>query len=262
MTDDKDIKTSLNSYETISLDELNGDSFMDRIEIKYLFPVNKIGELIRLMQENYKVLEIKQTRALPYITTYLDTTDFFFYNQHIRGKLARYKIRHRRYEINGDSFLEIKMKTNKGRTLKWRVENIYEPGVYNNNAEKLMDMYLTVESSLLNPSLTTRFNRITMVGKKTDERLTIDYNINFTDPVTGSYTEMPYLGVIEMKKTGFSLRSQFNSLAKSLYIYPEGFSKYCTGNAILKPGLKTNMIKPKILLLKSIENEYIKSRRN
>jgi hypothetical protein len=262
MIDDDDIKVVLKDFETISLSELNGDSFMDRIEIKYLFPVNKIGELIRLMKDNYKLLEIKQTRALPYITTYMDTTDYFFYNQHIRGEFARHKIRHRRYEINGDSFLEIKMKTNKGRTLKWRVENDFQPGVYNNDAEELIDMHLTVESSLLTPSLTTRFKRITAVGKETEERLTIDYNIDFTDPLTGSYIEMPYLGVIEMKKTGFSHRSPFNSLAKSLYIYPEGFSKYCTGNAILKPRLKTNMLKPKILLLKSIENEYIQSCRN
>jgi hypothetical protein len=112
---------------------------------------------------------------------------------------------------------------------------------------------------MLSPSLVNRFNRITVIGKDTDERITLDYNIDFTDPENDAYTELPYLGVIEMKKLGYSQSSPFNSIAKSLNIYPEGFSKYCTGNAILKTGLKTNMVKQKILLLNKIENDYIKS---
>jgi hypothetical protein len=259
MIDDSDIKNALIDLNPVSLQEINSLSMMDRVEVKYIFPVNKMSALIRLLKDNYRVLEIKNTRALPYNTTYLDTSDYLFYNQHTRGEFSRHKIRYRRYEINGDSFLEIKMKTNKKRIIKWRIENSFEPGVYNEDAEDLIGLYLPVSSSLLSPSLINRFNRITVIGKETDERITLDYNINFTDPNSGSYTEMPYLGVIEMKKTGFSQCSPFNSIAKSLNIYPEGFSKYCTGNAILKTGLKTNMIKPKILLLNKIENEYIKS---
>jgi len=142
------------------------------------------------------------------------------------------------------------------------VESIFEPGVYDSDAEKLIGAFLPVKSSVLRTSLINRFNRITVIGKDTDERITLDYNISFTDPDNGAYTEMPYLGVIEMKKTGFSECSPFNTIAKSLGIYPEGFSKYCTGNAILKSELKTNMIKPKILLLNKIQNEYIESCRN
>ncbi len=257
MIDDSDIINALKELSPVSLTEINSASLMDRVEIKYVFPVHKMPLLINLMKDKYIVLEINKTRALPYNTMYLDTQCYLFYNQHTRGELSRHKIRYRKYEINGDSFLEIKKKTNKNRTVKWRVENVFEPGGYDNDAEKLIGTYLPVGSSVLSPSLINRFNRITVIGKETDERITLDYNISFTDPESGEYTEIPYLGVIEMKKTGFSQCSAFNTIAKSLNIYPEGFSKYCTGNAMLKTGLKTNMIKPKILLLNKIQNEYI-----
>jgi hypothetical protein len=154
------------------------------------------------------------------------------------------------------------MKTNKRRTLKWRVENSFYPGVYDENAEKLINQHLRVESSKLIPVLLNPFKRITVVGKETYERITLDYNISFTDPSSGSSAEMPYLAVVELKKAGFSQYSPFNSLVKQLNIHPEGFSKYCTGNAILKNYLKTNMIKPKLLLLNKIENEYTSSSGN
>jgi hypothetical protein len=262
MINDQDIRESLQALAPISLEEINGDSLMDRVELKYIFSVNKLSQLVDLMRDNYYVLEIKNTRALPYYSTYLDTSEYLFYNQHSRGELARHKIRYRKYEINGDSFLEIKMRSNKNRILKWRIESTFQPDLYDENALAFMKEYLPVDSSLLTPVLINRFNRITVAGKDSDERITLDYNINFTDPVTGLFTEMPYLAVVEMKKPAFSHHSLFNSMVKQMNIHPEGFSKYCTGSAILKNELKKNMVKPKILLLNRIKNEYTKSNSN
>ena len=61
-----------------------------------------------ILSVSYKVLEIDMIRSFPYHTTYLDTPDFLFYTQQLRGKLNRHKIRYRRYESTGISFLEIK----------------------------------------------------------------------------------------------------------------------------------------------------------
>jgi hypothetical protein len=262
MINDQAIRESLTALKPISLEKINSDCLMDRMEIKYVFSIKKLCQLINLMKDQYVVLEIQNTRALPYFTTYFDTHGYMFYNQHTRGELARYKIRYRKYEINGDSFLEIKMRSNKNRIIKWRIENNFQSGGFDDQADNFINEYLPVRSTLLTPVLINRFNRITMVGKGSEERITLDYNINFTDPVTGFYTEMPYLAVVEMKKPGISQFSPFNSLVKQMNIYPEGFSKYCTGSAILKKDLKANMVKPKILLLNKIENEYIKSYSN
>ena len=76
-----------------------------------------------MLSNHYQVLEINNMRILPYSTTYLDTSDYLFYYQHVRGEFERYKLRYRKYEATNESFLEIKKKTNKGRTIKWRIEN-------------------------------------------------------------------------------------------------------------------------------------------
>jgi len=49
--------------------------------------------------------------------------------------------------------------------------------------------------------------------------------------------------------------SCFNILIKNLNIYPTGFSKYCTGIVMINDFMKKNIIKPKLLLIKKIENE-------
>ena len=55
-------------------------------------------------------------------TLYFDTPDRQMYAEHQRGRKNRQKIRVRRYESSGVSFLEVKRKNNKGRTDKKRME--------------------------------------------------------------------------------------------------------------------------------------------
>ena len=105
----------------VSLDAISDVRLMNRIEIKYVFSTSKLTDLVALLGKHYHVLEICNMRILPYSTTYLDTEDYLFYNQHVRGEFDRHKIRYRKYEATEESFLEIKKKTNKGRTIKWRI---------------------------------------------------------------------------------------------------------------------------------------------
>ena len=111
-----DIEGELSKLNSVSLDSLYSVRLMNRIEIKYVFTIRKLPDLISMLGSHYQVLEIKNMRILPYSTTYLDTSDYLFYSQHVRGEFARYKLRYRKYEATNESFLEIKKKTNKGRT--------------------------------------------------------------------------------------------------------------------------------------------------
>jgi hypothetical protein len=235
---------------------------MNRVDTKYVFSVRKLSDLIDILNGNYKVLDINNTRAFPYHTTYMDTPDYLFYNQHVRGELERHKIRYRKYESTGNSFLEIKKKTNKRRTIKLRIENNFIPGSFDAPAVDFIRENSPFNSMLIKPVLINRFTRATLIGLESKERITIDYNISFSELINGGQTEMPYLTIVELKKEGYSPRSPFYNLIKQLNIYPTGFSKYCMGSAILNDLLRKNMIKPKLLLLNKIENEYIRSYSN
>jgi hypothetical protein len=251
------IESELSKLNPVSLDEMSGIRLMNRVEIKYVFTTRKLTDLILLLGKDYQVLEINNLRILPYSTTYLDTEDSLFYNQHVRGKLDRHKIRYRKYEATRESFLEIKKKTNKGRTIKWRIENQLTSGFFDSQASCFLKEYLPVNQDLVKPSLLNQFTRITLAGFKLKERITLDFNISFTRLHNMKSVTLPYLVIAELKKEPYSDSSNFKSLIKQLNIYPTSFSKYCVGSALLNDSLKMNTVKPKLLLLNKLENEYI-----
>lgn len=253
------IDSALSLINPISLDEMISVPLMNRTDTKFVFSVSRLPDLINLIDGRYRVLEIDHLRTFPYNTTYLDTPEYLFYNQHITGKLERHKIRYRRYETTGTSFLEIKKKTNKRRTIKYRIENNLLQGSFDDPAVNFINEHSPINSMLIKPVLINRFTRATLIRLESKERITIDFNISFTELTNGEQIEMPYLTIVELKKESGTAFSPFNNLIKQLGIYPTGFSKYCIGNAILNDVLRKNRIKPKLLLLKKIENEYIRS---
>jgi len=251
----REIGDELIKLNPVTLDAIYDIRLMNRIEIKYIFATRKVTDLVILLGKHYKVLEISDKRMLPYSTTYLDTADYLFYYQHVRGEFDRHKIRYRRYLATDESFLEIKKKTNKGRTLKWRIKNEPLSGSIDSRASDFIQEYLPDGSTSVKPVLESRFTRITLAGFEQKERITIDLNVSFSDPETGKVISLPYLAIAELKKEAYSDGSQFKSLIKQLNIYPAGFSKYCVGSALLNNTIKKNMIKPKLLLLNKLENE-------
>jgi len=259
MNNNNDIFNSLTLLNPIDLDSIRDVSLMNRSETKYVLPASRISDLLEIVSDKYKVLEINNERSFLYRTSYLDTPDYLFYNTHVRGKLERHKIRYRIYESSGTSFLEIKRKTNKRRTIKYRIINTQSESL-DKNAVSFIREHLNFNHKLLIPALNNSYMRATLVGLNSKERITIDYDISFSLPSEDRQAAMSYLAVVELKKDTHSSNSLFNTVIKKLNVHPTGFSKYCMGSAVLNDLLRKNMIKPKLLLLNKIENEYYISR--
>lgn len=251
-----EIKGLLKSIAPITLNEMDNVRLMNRIDLKYVLPVNRIADLLSRLEGSYRVLEINAERLFSYNTTYLDTSDYLFFNQHVTGRLERNKVRYRTYEATSTTFLEVKRTTNKNRTIKWRIENPQPDGsVYNEKANEFIDKHIPHSSSLLKPVLINRFKRITLVGSEMNERVTIDFDLSFSKPY-GSFTDLPFITIIELKKERTSERTAITKILKDLSIRPTGFSKYCIGSSILYDLPHINILKSKHLLIKRIENEY------
>lgn len=253
-----EINNILNNFKTIRLQEMDYVRFMDRFETKYLLSVNRVPELLKKMNGNYKVLDTNGHRITAYNTTYLDTPDYFFFNQHITGRNGRVKVRYRHYLSTGITYLEIKKKNQKERTIKWRIKNILEDNHFNDSAIGFIKKHIPVNSEMLKPVLVNSFKRITLVSDFPPERITIDMDLFFTNQ-DGICKELPLIAVAELKSDGIAARSPFSKLAKGFCLYPTGFSKYCIGNAFLNDLPRKNILKPKLLLINRIENEYNKS---
>ena len=90
------IKDIVDSFGSVSLEETDAVKLMDRYDTKFLLHVSRVPELLKLMADNYRVLEINGIRISGYNTTYLETPDYMFYNQHITDRDGRTKVRFRK----------------------------------------------------------------------------------------------------------------------------------------------------------------------
>lgn len=246
---------SLNSLKSIRLDEMDQIRLMNRTESKYILPFNRLPDLLNQIPQSYKALEISNNRIFSYHNTYLDTENYFFFNQHITGKLSRHKVRFREYSNTGVTYLEVKKRTNRNRVVKWRINNGLMPGNrFTDEAADFITEHIK-EKHLLKPVLINKFRRITLAGQNNNERVTLDFDISFSD-FNGRSKSFPFLSVIEIKKQETSTKSLLGDILKVNFIHQSGFSKYCMGNAVINNPPKLNILKSKFMKLNKIENEY------
>jgi hypothetical protein len=243
-----------NRFEPINLYELDTVQLMNRFDTKFVFPAYRLSDIIKMTGDNYKILEINKQRSFQYNTTYFDTINHSFFHHQMTGKLERQKVRYRVYESTGSSFLEVKRKTNKNRTIKWRIQNNQTDGFFDDEAMSFLAGHLPKDYLNIKPVLVNRFSRLTLVNFKTPERITFDFDM-FYNAGNGRNIRLPFLAIVELKNEGYYGQSPFIKIMKKQSLRPVSFSKYCIGSALLYDLPRKNMLKETFLRLKKIENE-------
>ncbi len=249
----KDLEDILKQYESISLEEMDEVSFFDRKDTKFIFHIEKLLPLLENTTEHYKILTIDHKRLFKYKTLYFDTPGLKFYHDHHNGKRSRFKVRYREYIDTEQTYLEIKEKNNKERTIKNRlsVDQIRED--FSKRDIDFIRKFVRTDTGPLNPVLRTIFSRFTMVSLDYKERITIDINLEFE-----GYTrkiEYPYLVICEVKQDRMLSSGYFANLLKSQKIFPSNLSKYSIGTVILNPFVKHNLFKNRLLTINKIKND-------
>jgi hypothetical protein len=107
----------LQQFEPITLKEMEGVKLMNRTDTKFIFNISHYETIMNEIRQHYRVLEVEGQRISRYETLYYDTQKYDLYGEHHKGKLNRYKIRHRTYVESKIGFLEVKFKNNKGITI-------------------------------------------------------------------------------------------------------------------------------------------------
>ena len=166
-------------FEPIGLKEMDGVKLMNRTDTKFLFTTQQFSMVLCDILEYYRILEINEKRSCLYKTLYYDTENLNLYANHHKGKLNRYKIRHRTYAESDLGFLEVKFKNNKGRTIKSRIEEHYPPDTWEGESGSFLKKTLPFDPQTLIPVLWVNYNRHTLVHKTEAERLTIDMDLEF-----------------------------------------------------------------------------------
>ena len=244
---------------TITLDEMSSIKLMNRVDTKYVMSLQTCMELLRRAVNDYSVQIIGDVRACRYSTLYYDTEDLEMYTVHHNQKLTRQKVRSRTYVESGITFIEIKNKTNRGRTKKKRIqipqEVFYTVTSYPESREFLSER-ANYAVERLAPALTTEFERITLVNHAHTERLTIDLNLRFTNKrIEGAEpTGIDDLVIVELKQDGLCY-SPMKQILLDLRVQQFKISKYCLGTVLSNDTVKANRFKRKIRMIRKIINK-------
>ena len=245
----ENISATINSFESISLEDMNTVSLMKRTDTKYTININFLDKILNDLKVDYQVLEVKDRRIMNYSSVYFDTSKFKFYFDHHNGRVNRTKIRQRKYVDSGLTFLEIKQKNGKGETNKSRIKiSDFDLGLSQNLNDFIFET--TSKKFDLQPSLWNSFKRITLVNLKDNERATIDLNLSYyMNDIVKNYNN---LVVIEVKQSRFDRKSIVVKTLKKYRYNPYSISKYCIGMVNLYKELKYNLFKQKLIKLNKI----------
>ena len=246
----EEVHEHIKAFRATSLAEMNAIKLLNRQDTKFIFHERKLTAILDDLKEFYDVLEIDGKRILSYENQYFDTQDFRFYNHHQRGLLNRTKIRIRKYVESDLSFIEIKRKTNKSRTVKNRIPLIPNEDIESERVINFIEDNSTIKVAHLTEKLLISFNRITLAHKNLEDRCTLDINLQAS--WNGKIYNFEELVIAELKQERFKHASDFNLTLKKHKVYSESFSKYCFSFLNLNEALKQNNFKEKIHQLNKI----------
>lgn len=237
----------LNQYANISLADMKDVRLMHRQDTKYLIQTSMLPKVLGAASKDYYVQENSlNERIASYHTMYLDTPNKLMYILHETGRSTREKIRMRTYMDTKETFLELKLKNNHGRTTKKRIIIPDMESLFNNEeAASFVHEKSSFELEGIAPHIENRFNRITLVNKAKTERLTIDFNLWFHNLENGRELTLNNVVIIELKRNGLTF-SPMKQMLLEMGIREGGFSKYCIGCAMTDASLRRNNLKVKI----------------
>lgn len=192
---------------TLDLDRIAAVRLMNRVDTKYLVDERRCMELLERAANQYYVQIIDDCRACRYATLYYDTPQWDMYHLHHNRRLTRQKIRTRTYVETGVTYLEVKNKSNKGRTHKRRMaldRSLFAAAATDTAAADFLRREARYAPETLSPSLATRFVRVTLVNHAMTERLTIDFDLHFDNvrAAGGGNKDMNGCGDMDMNSRG------------------------------------------------------------
>jgi hypothetical protein len=240
----------ITDFSPISLDEMDDVKLMSRTDTKFAFKANKMPLLLQKLLPFYRVLAIDGKLIHDYKSLYYDTDDRKFYLDHHNGRVNRNKIRFREYVGSKLTFLEIKLKNNKGKTIKKRMKVDAISSELSDKQQNYIEKIIG-EPMAISAKQRINFSRITFVHKTQKERLTMDVNLTFENDNDNG--DMKHIVIAEVKQERMSRSSDFMRIAKEMHILPIRISKYCLTTLALNPELKKNRFKEKVLFINKLK---------
>ena len=222
-------------------------SLMNRFDFKFILTSEEASFLLNNLHNEYDVISNNEQLVRGYETKYFDTKQRDSFCLHHKGKLPRHKIRTRTYIDTNDQFIELKYKNNKDKTEKFRI-NVTNSNdlLVQSNVVNFLNEHNIHHLDILEEALLVRYNRISLMHKNLNERVTFDFDITFANDKKKT---LPKDMIIVEVKQETKFKSTVLLLLKAMNKRSVSISKYCYGLLSIDSSIKHNNFKP---LLKNL----------
>jgi hypothetical protein len=255
-----ELKSLAAGFSPISLEQMDAVALLNRVDTKFVMPAHALWEALENLQQDYWMLSVNGQRLNRYRTLYFDTPNFELYQAHVNGRAERYKVRSREYADSHLSFLEVKHKTRKDRTIKQRIPTAELAVRMTPDLKQWLRGVFPLDNSSLEPKLWNNFIRMTLVSKACCERVTLDVNLSFF--TADRMVRLDGLVVAEIKMDSEHQASPFFSQMRAQRIRQRSFSKYSIGASMLYEQVKKNALKPSLLGIKKMMKGLVNDERS
>lgn len=242
----------LRSFTKMGLHEFGDDRFAERKDRKFPVSIYEVSKVLSGLEKRYSLICPKGNEISTIESKYFDTVNFDFFRQHHRGRSVRRKVRIRRYVETDTSFLEIKRKNVKGRTLKQRISLVSAKPVLDNRSKQFLKAQGVSETGAIHPVLKIVYDRLSFLSEDQDERFSVDFNVRFYDGQRKG--DFGKLAIFEVKQSKIETTPIIRALRKNR-ISEGSISKYCLSLCQVNPELKANRFKPVLRNLQALIHE-------
>lgn len=227
---------ALAAFTPVDASLLDRRTLLRRVDTKFLLRVEALPPVLRALSPSHGIVLAGGERVATYETLYLDAPDLRAYDDHVRGRVPRHKVRARHYPERRVSFLEVKTRTNRSRTEKVRRPHPFgEAGLA--DAEVAWALALTGwPGETLLPQAWTRFQRITLVALDTAERVTVDLDLRLDRRCVTR--RLHGLAIVEVKQPRPDPRSPAVLALRRAGARARSISKYAVAVGLLAAGVR------------------------
>ena len=226
----------------VGLDDIESVSLLGRFDQKYLVRLDRLPDLIEVLGD-VAVLEVDGSRCIDYTSVYFDSAELHSYRAHRQGRRRRYKVRTRHYGDPSATMLEVKLKGDRGRTVKHRqAHGAGSPGALDQAGRGFVEAtiraaYGSMQIPPLRPTLVTKYTRTTLVDMAAGVRLTVDRGLRVrTESECARFGR--HYAIVESKSA--ERRPAAHRQLLRVSARPQRLSKYCLGVGALVSDLACN----------------------
>lgn len=201
-----------------------------RTDTKFLLRASLLETVLSRLTDSYGVLFAGKETLAQYESLYFDTAALTCFHDHRRGRRPRQKIRVRHYMDRDVTFLEVKTRQNELLTIKHRFERSFGDNALDPEAIGFLEQHCRLPAGALVPQAWTNFHRLTLIGLVTNERVTMDVDLQL---VRGdNCCELRGVVIAEVKQSPFCARTPVMTVLRDVGLRPASASKYCTAIAL------------------------------